>query len=122
MSLAAARSARKSKYGFETRPTVSNMLLMCQENPTFAGVKSACHNRYSKSTDQKKKKFSYAENILKQTETAAEVLEDFCRKYEIENFKFDMEEVKKLYLDSYLKQLKYNFRQAEQRKRSGENE
>ena len=56
VSLAAARSARKSKYGFETRPTVSNMLLMCQENPTFAGVKSACHNRYSKSTDQKKKK------------------------------------------------------------------
>lgn len=120
VSLTAAQSARRSGFGSETRPTVSNMLLMCQENQTFVGVKNACNSRYGKSTDNKKKKLGYAEKILNKAETgAAKVLEDFCRKYQIENFKFDTEDVKKLYLDSYLKQLKYNFRQTEQRERWG---
>lgn len=120
--LTAARDAKKGGFRSEARPTVSNMLFMCQENRKFEQVKYICDKRYGKNTDLKAKKLAYAGKILNRAESGAgEVLKDFCCKYQIENFKFDMDEVKKLYLESYLKQLKYNFRQESQRKGGGEN-
>lgn len=121
--LMAAQDARKSRFGPETRPTVSNMLLMCQESRKFEDIKNACDKRYGKNTDSKKEKLGYAKKILDQAGKQSDIIfEDFCRKYGIKNFEFSKNAQKMLYLDSFLKQLKYNFRQAEQGKDGGDNE
>lgn len=120
--LTAARDAKRSGLESKARSTVSNMLFMCQENRKFEKVKAVCDERYGKNTDHKAKKLAYAGKILDAAESGAgEMLKDFCCKYHIKNFKFDIDEVKKLYLESYLKQLKYNFRQEDREKKGGEN-
>lgn len=116
-----AQGTKKNAFGLGARPTVSNMLLMCQENEEFEKVKTACEERYGKNTEKKQEKLEYAEKILKNVERCTEkILEEFCDTYQVENFKFSENEQKMIYLEHFLKQLKYNFRQTEQG--GGENE
>lgn len=119
--LRAAEDAQDSKLGLEARATVSNMLAMCNENKKFIDVKQNCYELYGKNTDVKKKKLEYASMILERVETDTEgILEEFCQKYRIKNFAFDEDKQKILYLDGFLKQLKYIFRQAENEKGGSE--
>ncbi len=112
--LAAAQDAKKSGIGLEARPTVSNMLLLSQENQKFDQIKRACEKRYGKNTDNKQDKLQYANEILKEVNAnTKEILEEFCRIYQIQNFEFSENEQKMIYLEHFLKQLKYNFRQTE---------
>lgn len=123
LHLEAAQDAKASGFGPDTRATVSNMLLMYQENERFDGVKNACSKRYGRNTDDKKKKLGYAEKILEIVEkNTMKIRDDFCQKYQIQNFEFDDNTEKMRYLYSFLQQLKYDFRQAERRKRGGKNE
>lgn len=121
ISVTAAQDAdaaeSKSRFGLAARPTVSNMILMCDENSKFESIKKACGERYGKNTDSKMKKLGYANQILEKAEEKVKnIQEDFCGRYRIENFVYDEDKQKKIYLDNFLKQLKYNFRQAEQGK------
>lgn len=110
----AAHGAKESGLRLETRATVRNMLLMCQESESFDKVKLVCDDRYGKNTEDKAKKLEYASRILSAAERGAStVLKEFCCKYQIENFQMEADEVKMLYLMSYLEQLKYNFRSQE---------
>lgn len=119
----AAQDAKRSGFGLEMRPTVSNMLLMCYENKEFEQVKNVCHERYEKNTDDKEKKLSYADKILERAEQGAEnIVGNFALQYRIDHFTVEDNTVKMLYLDSFLKQMKYNFRQADKEKGGGENE
>lgn len=123
VQMMAAQDANIGKFGLETRPTVSNMLLMHYENQDYNGVKESCLVRYGKNTDDKEKKLSYARKILESVEAGAETIqESFAKKYGIVHFTVDDNEVKMLYLGNFLKQLKYNFRQAEKRERDENNE
>lgn len=121
VGMMAAQDAKGSGFRPDARPTVSNMLLMCQENERFDRVRAVCDERYGKNTEHKVKKLGYASQILNAAVYGSEkVLDDFCSKYQIEDFKVDVDKVRKLYLLSYLKQLKYNFRRTGQR--GGEDE
>lgn len=123
VQMKAAQDAKNSGFGLETRPTVSNMLLMCCENEKFEAVRNACHERYGKDTKEKEDKLKYADKILGKVEDGAQsIVENFVGQYRIDHFMVEDNKVKMLYLDSFLKQMKYNFRQAEKEKGGGENE
>lgn len=123
VQMAAAQDAKDSGFGLETRPTVSNMLLMCYENKEFEDVKDVCDKRYGKNTDEKEKKLGYAYAILDRVEEGAKKIPGkFAKQYCIDHFTVKDDVVKMLYLGSFLKQLKYNFREADKKKGGGENE
>lgn len=112
-----------NKISADLRPTISNMLQMCRESDTFAGVRQSCEVRYDKNTEKKKKKSEYAKKILKDTETATvSLMEDFCKKYKISNFTYAEDRLHKIYLDSYLTQIKYIIRQADKVKQDEKGE
>lgn len=123
IQMKAAQDAKKSGLGLEVRPTVSNMLLMCYENEKFESLRNVCYERYGKKTDDKEKKLRYANEILRRVEKGTEnIMENFAGHYCIDHFTVEDNTVKMLYLDSFLKQLKYNFRQADKKKGGEENE
>ena len=123
VQMKAAQDAKGSGFGLEIRPTVSNMLLMCYENKDFESLRNVCYERYGKNTDDKEKKLRYANEILEKVEEGAErIVEYFAGQYHIDHFTVEANTVKMLYLDSFLKQLKYNFRQAEKEEGGEENE
>lgn len=51
----------------ELKPTVSNMMLMCDENNTLESLETACTKRFSRSSEKKQKKLAVAKMIIAQT-------------------------------------------------------
>ena len=108
------------KINLEIRPIVSNMLQMCRENDKFTSIQGNCTKRYGKSAETKQKKLNYANKILETVEVATKsIVDSFCAKYHVINFNPDEDEVQKMYLESYLTQLKYILRQPEQENKEG---
>ncbi len=119
----AVESAQRNskKISIAIRPTVSNMLQMCRENDTFASIQENCKKRYEKSTETKQKKLNYANKILETVDTKTKsIVDSFCAKYHVINFNPDEDKVRKMYLESYLTQLKYILRQPEQENKEGD--
>lgn len=94
------------------RPIISSMLLMHDENDTIAEIRSAVEVRYGKSLHTKQEKKEKALSILNETkERTDSILDDFCRKNDIEGYHKDIEWIRMVYLKEFLTHGKYRIRQ-----------
>lgn len=92
------------------KPTVQNMILMCESAKTIEDMKKAVSSRYNKASEHKQEKGKSANEILKKVHEKAETLEkDFQIQQNLEQFSYkgnlEME-----YLRNYLIQIKYRLR------------
>ncbi len=118
--------------GEKYRPTVSNMLLMCNEFDSLEGISEAVEQRYTKAGEIKKEKKKYADTIIERVKKAIgvdvrvdegteeqdeekgkekqrKIIEEFCKFYGLKNYEW--EERKKIsFLKAVLTEMKYSFR------------
>ena len=95
----------------EIKPTIQNMLLMCQDIKTFEDIKKAVNERFGKASEHKQKKKEAAKEILEKVHTKAAALNgDFEKQYNLENFSY-RKDVQMEYLKHYLLQMKYKLRE-----------
>ena len=105
----------------QVRPVISNMLLMCRDSESIAGVSEAVDNRYKKVTVGKQDKLNRASQILELcgTEKIRGIIDTFSEDYDLEHFEPETEKYRKMYLENLLNELKYQIRY---RKGDGKNE
>lgn len=101
----------------DSRPTVSNLMLMCEENDTIDGVRDAIKKRYEEKTSAtKQEKNEIANKIISCVDELAEnIITDFEKHYSVTNFKYDAD-VKLLILKSLLQSIKYVIKSNEMSK------
>lgn len=100
-----------NKLSESTKPTVQNMILMCQDAKTMDEMQSAVSSRYDKASDHKQKKGKVADEILKSVRGKAKTLEEEFRKQQnLEGFSY-RGNVEMEYLRHYLIQMKYKLRE-----------
>lgn len=105
----------------KARPTVSNMILICQENTGMQAIDRIVKERYGKKSEQKEEKLAVAGRILDQAEkNSSELLDAFCREYQVTGYKMERDRYVYQYLKSFLQQLKYIFRVKEAGKQKEE--
>lgn len=93
------------------RPTVSNMLLMCRECHSAAKIQESVEKRYGKKSEKKEEKLGYANTILERAQKGSSgLLENFSGEYSVTGLTEEDDEIFMVYLESYLKQLKYEYR------------
>lgn len=94
------------------KPTVSNMLLMCNECDTIDRLEEMVQSRYNRNSEKKKQKADDAQRILRKVkEKSEDCVKDFSIRYGITGFA--LEEQKKVQfrlLEAFLVSIKYAFR------------
>lgn len=104
---------RNLKVKESLRPTVANMIQMCHEQETVAGVSISCEERYGKKSERKSAKLEAARKILTDAEKGEkEAEENFVKTYHLTDFSPDEEKMKMIYLQELLRQLKYSLREV----------
>jgi hypothetical protein len=103
------------------RPTISNMLVMCNEQTTWEGINTSVSKRYEKNSETKAEKLQIADIIIEDVEKAMEQLpQDFSQHYKISGWEKEDDVSLIEYLKTYLVGLKYRIRNEEKVKREGE--
>lgn len=109
-------SKSRDELSERAKPTVQNMLLMCQDAKTMEDVEKAAEKRFEKSSEHKQKKGEEANKILDHVRTKAkELIKDFQEQQGLEDFSYHGD-VEFEYLKQYLLQLKYELRKKEMEK------
>lgn len=104
-----ANGLKKDKY----RPTVSNMILMCNETSDYVEIKKTVEDRYGKKSAKKADKLKMANEILDLVEANEEkVISSFAEKFDIVGFQ-PLNNTKYDLLKAVLQQIKYNIRGTE---------
>ncbi len=129
-----ARDKKLKKFDSVLKPTVSNMMLMCRENDSVAGVWENCQKRFGKKAKGKDRKKECAESIIKfvldghgasQDNTRHRglrlLIDEFEEKYNICGVynESSASQWELSYLAELLTQIKYVVRQRETKARQG---
>ncbi len=124
LSWKAAENAQKQAdlVQEETRPVISDMLLMCRDMKNVDEISEAVKKRYDKTTKEQKQKKERAGRILNlcTAEKVQEIVDGFAGDYRLENFEPERERYRKTYLESLLEELKYQIRHQKGGERSEE--
>lgn len=107
----------------KAKSTVSNMLMMCEEQVTWVGIKDSVVNRYEKNSETKTEKKKIAEEIIEVVEKEMDVLtKDFQAHYRICEWEMDRDFSLLEFLKKYLTELKYRARRIESERGEARNE
>lgn len=119
----AAADAKKNLSN-DMKAVVGNMILMATaKGSSFESVRQGCEDRFSVQDEGKQKKGEIAKKICADAETAAAALQrEFEERYQISGYDFKRIKIRKEYLITYLRQIKYRIRSDEKQKTTAEEE
>ena len=101
------------------RSTVSNMIMMENENKTIEGIKKSVQKRYEKNSKVKTQKKEFAQKIIKNVEgKSVDIFSGFNKLYGVE-YKGENIDLEKHLLRLYLQELKYRIREKSNKPKGG---
>lgn len=105
----ADENVEKWKRLESVKPTVSNMIQMCKGLSTFPSLEKECERRFREKENEKK--WIVSREILRDCKAASkDLLNRFLDQYQIDGYFCPADEVKWLYLQGYLQEIRYLLR------------